>query len=163
MELDKFRKGVKSNVDTVAKFTNSIIINPFRAGTVAAGKFINGWKNRSDRQAKEYLMFPDRRNNLWANVKRYLKLGMLVQAGFSMNMVFLLYYQAQKWWANRPEAVAKLRQEILSELPVEIEIIDDKIKRAEANKDYKEAAQLKRVKGQLQLKMQQVAGQYGVA
>lgn len=163
MELDKFRKGVKSNLDMIGKFTNSIIVNPFRAGTAAAAKFVNGWKNYSDRQAKEYLMFPERRNNLWANIKRYLKLGMLVQAGFSMNLIFLLYYQAQKWWANRPEAKAKLREEILSELPVEIEIIDDKIKRAEANKDYKEAAQLKRVKGQLQLKIQQVAGQYLVA
>lgn len=163
MELDKIVKNIKATVVSAGRLGNALVVSPVKKSIAGLSSFMNKWKDMSDKQVKEELMYPEKRWNIWAWARKLFKLGMLTQAGGAVNLLVLLYFYATKWWANRPAAVAKLREEILSEIPAEIEIIDDKIKRAQENKDYKEAAQLKRVKAQLQLKVQQVAGQYVVA
>lgn len=137
----------------------SYIVNPFKGMIDKSQKFLNTWKTKSDNDIKNELMDPSRRNNLWKNIKRAFKAGAILQGALWLNPI-VIWYGLSKWWARRPANVARLREEILTELPAEIEILDDKIKRAESNKDFKEMAQLKRVKAQLQMKLRQVAGQY---
>lgn len=159
VEIDRFIKGIKSNAMSLGKLWTSYIVNPFKGMIDTQQKFLNTWKTKSDNDIKNELMDPSRRNNLWKNIKRAFKAGAIVQGCLWLNPI-VLWYGLSKWWARRPANVAKLREEILTELPAEIEILDDKIKRAENNKDFKEMAQLKRVKAQLQMKLRQVAGQY---
>lgn len=160
LEIDKLIRNVRNTGISIGKIGKSLIIDPAKKASTAMSGWINYWKTRSDKQVKEDLMFPEKRKNLWRNFKRWLKLEMFLSSIAGWNWVLLVYYQLSKWWANRPEAKAKMRAEILSELQAEFEILDEKIERAKNNKDFEKEAQLKRVKAQLQLKQQQVAGQY---
>lgn len=146
--IKNFFKGVGDTVDT-------IFIKPTKKIIEWGNALANWWKTKSDNQIKEELMNPNKRMDLWHNIRRLIKAGMIVQAGALFNPL-IWYYQLTKWWARRGSNVQRLREEIMSEIPAEIEIINDKIKVCEDKHDYKKMAQLKRIRAQLELQLRRV-------
>lgn len=146
---------VKNFIKGVGDTVNTIFIKPTKKLIEWGTDLANWWKTRSDNQIKEELIDPTKRNNLWHNIKRLIKAGLIIQAGALFNPL-IWYYQLTKWWARRGSNVQRLREEIMSEIPAEIEIIDDKIRVLEGKHEYKKVAQLKRMKAQLELQLRRV-------
>ena len=146
---------IQNFVKGVGDTANTIFIKPTKKLIEWGTDLANWWKTKSDTQIKEELIDPTKRNNLWHNIKRLIKAGLIIQAGALFNPL-IWYYQLTKWWARRGSNVQRLREEIMSEIPAEIEIIDDKIRVLEGKHEYKKVAQLKRMKAQLQLQLRRV-------
>ena len=117
---------------------------------------IRRWDDAKETEIKQRLADPHARSGLSDTIKKAIKVGSYYKAGLLWNPFFVGLAIYNKVGDKRK--AARLRQEMIGELKTEIEIIDEKIKDADANHDNKQKYQLMRFKNELSKKLLRVDG-----
>lgn len=156
-DVKTFGQKVGNVFKTIGKGFQDIIVNPSKKVIKWITDVIQFWKTKSDNQIKEELADPSKQWNLWSNIKRLFALGIIIPAG-PLVWALSIYYAATEAWSRRSGNKARLLHEMEHELPAEIDIVKKKIERAEANKDYNKADQLRRIEGQLEKTLETIRG-----
>ena len=156
-DVKTFGQKVGNVFKTIGKGFNDIAIEPSKKVIKWVTDVIQFWKTKSDNQIKEELADPSKQWNLWSNIKRLFALGIIIPAG-PLVWALSIYYAATEAWARRSGNKARLLHEMEHELPAEIDIVKKKIERAESNKDYNKADQLRRIEGQLEKTFETIRG-----
>ena len=156
-DVKTFGQKVGNVFKTIGKGFNDIVVEPSNKVVKWITDLIQFWKTKSDNQVKEELADPSKQWNLWSNIKRLFALGIIIPAG-PLVWALSIYYAATEAWSRRSANKARLLHEMEHELPAEIDIVKKKIERAESNKDYQKADQLRRIQGQLEKTLENIKG-----
>lgn len=117
---------------------------------------IFNFKNMDENKIKAKLANPRERSSLWALVKTAVAGGSLLKAGLLLNPIFLGI--ACTKLATKGKRDFRLRNELISEVRAEIEIIEEKIQDADHDGKQKEKYQLMRYKNELKKKLIRAEG-----
>lgn len=160
MDLDRKaaqgRQKIKHGMQTVQQAAIAAA-RPIKKTDQWIMKTISKWKDAKENRIKEQMADPHARKNLYSAIKRLIIEGSLLKAGLLLNPVFIMLRisnaKKAKW----------MRQEIISELKTEMEIVNEKIQdqpntpEGNANK-YK----LMRFRNELNKKLLRVGGGKGM-
>lgn len=153
--LGKVQQGAKKKV-TDLQITARAVAKPFKRGASWIGKIIDDWKDKNENEIKEKMVDPRSRNKLMDAIKKAIIGGSLFKAGLLLNPVFLFLGIASNFQSK--DKKYRIRNEIISELKIELEILDDKIKKADYDGDTKNKYKLMRFKNELEKKLLRVGG-----
>lgn len=156
---DRIANGIEKFGRNVGKVFDATIKKPFDSLVDGAKKMANAWKNMSDNQIKEILLDPSKEHDAWANVRRLIKAGLLVQTGLIFNPL-IWYYQLTKIWARRGSNVQRVREDLTNELEATIEVAQNKIDEARSHGNHEDLEQLIRWRKKLELMLARLGGHY---
>lgn len=125
-------------------------------------KTVNDWKDKDENDLKEKLADPHARNNLFTAIRKAIEIGSFAKAGLLFNPIFLFLTATRGIGKNK--RMLRIRNEMISEIKAEIEIIDEKIRDADSrgSKEDKDAKyKLMRLKNELNKKLIRVGSQTG--
>jgi gas vesicle protein len=145
------KKGVQTVVQTGKAFTK-----PVKRASQWITNMITQWKDKNENEIKEKMADPHSRNNLFKGIKTAIIGGSLFKAGILLNPIFLFLAITKK--AGDSKKSFRLRNEIIGELKVELEVIEEKIKDADHKGDNKAKYQLMRFKNEINKKLIRVGG-----
>lgn len=152
----KVKKGLQ-NVQNAGRAA----MKPVNRATGWVGKVISDWKDADETKIKEKMADPHARNNLFSAIGTCIKTGSLMKAGLLFNPIFLFLSVTKQ--AGKNKNMFRIRNEMIGELKMEIEIIDKKIDDARANGDKNASYKLMRLKNELNKKLARVGGGKGAA
>lgn len=158
MDIHRSLTGVKNNIITVGKAVGGAAAAPVHKIAEIIQNGLNFWKNKSEKEIKEELADPNKRNDLYKNVRRAIGIYAWWAIGFWNPLIW--YYQLTRLWDKRPENVQRLRNEMEGELKTEIQIVNEKIADANSKGDNKAKYQLMRFKNELNKKLNNITGMY---
>ena len=152
--MQKGKQKIKKGIQTVGN-AGRAIIKPIKRVKDEADGLMQKMADDDENKMKEDIIDPKKRNGLFSKVKKAIVAGSLWKAGLLLNPIILGLWGLRKY--AKFKNYNQLRLEIIGELNTEIDIVNDKIARAEYAAP-EEAARLKRFKAQLEKKKMKVAG-----
>lgn len=159
MDIDqkttKYRQGAKKAVENIQN-AGRAFVKPIKRTEMWINNMVANWKDADETKVKEKLADPRARKNIFYAIKQAIIGGSLLKAGILLNPIFLFIAITKKIGNKKNEG--RIRNEMIAELKMEIEICDDKIQDAERAGDNKAKYQLKRFKNELMKKMSRAAG-----
>ena len=160
MDIDrataKTQQKVKKGIQTVTN-AGRAAMKPINRTKDWIGNMVSNWKDADETNIKEKMADPHARKNLFTAIRTAINTGALLRAGLLLNPIFLFLTVTRVIGKDKREF--RIRNEMIGELKMEIEIIDEKIKDADAQKDLKAKYQLMRLKNELQKKLMRVGGE----
>lgn len=154
-ELTKHQQNIKKKVQDVQNVGRAAI-KPVKRTTQWVNNMVHQWKDADETKAKEKLADPHARKNVFEAIKTAIAAGSLFKAGILLNPLFLFLAVTKKLTSKNKEF--RLRNEMIGEIKAEIEIVEEKIKDAEYNRDNRAKYQLMRFKNELNKKLLRVGG-----
>jgi hypothetical protein len=154
-ELTKKSQSTKKAVQDIVN-VGRVFTKPFRRTNQWIDNMINQWKDNDENSIKEKLADPRARSGIYQAVKTALLGGSLLKAGLLLNPIFL-FLTVTKYW-GRDKKIFRIRNEMISELKTELEVIEEKIKDADRLDDRKAKYQLMRFKNEIRKKIIRVGG-----
>lgn len=154
-ELTKHQQNIKKKVQDVQSVGRAAI-KPVKRTTQWVNNMVHQWKDADETKAKERLADPHTRKNVFEAIKTAIAAGSLFKAGILLNPLFLFLAVTKKLTSKNKEF--RLRNEMIGEIKAEIEIVEEKIKDAEYNRDNRAKYQLMRFKNELNKKLLRVGG-----
>lgn len=119
-------------------------------------KLVVDWKDKDENTVKERMADPKTRSNLFSAIKTAIIGGSLVKAGILFNPIILFLTVTRGVGKNKK--AFRIRNEMISEIKTEMNIIDEKIKDADHKGDNAEKYKLMRFKNELNKKLIRVGG-----
>lgn len=147
----KIQQSMKRGVQNAQNATRAAL-KPVKRTAQWVDKVISDWKDKSETEQKEKLADPHARSNILNAATQAIKIGSLAKAGLLLNPIFLFLAVSKR------KNQTRIRNEMIGEIKTEIEILDEKIKDADYNKDLKDKYQLMRFKNELKKKLLRVEG-----
>ena len=114
------------------------------------------WRDADETKVKEKMADPQQRKGLFNALRKAIRIGALAKAGLLLNPV-ILFLTVTKKIGDKKNSY-RLRNEMIGELKTEMEVIDEKIKDAEAKGDNKAKYKLMRFKNEVNKKLLRVGG-----
>lgn len=151
--LGKVQQGAKKVVQGVVQ-TGSIFLKPFRRTSQWVSAMVNKWRDADENNIKEKLADPNSRKGIFNAIKTAVVTGALFRAGLLLNPIFLFLAITRRIGKGSRES--RLRNEMITELKTEIEVIDEKIRDADRHDDNKAKYQLMRLKNEINKKLLRV-------
>ena len=151
--LGKVQQGAKKVVQGVVQ-TGSIFLKPFRRTAQWVSAMVNKWRDADENNIKEKLADPNSRKGIFNAIKTAVVTGALFRAGLLLNPIFLFLAITRRIGKGSRES--RLRNEMITELKTEIEVIDEKIRDADRHDDNKAKYQLMRLKNEINKKLLRV-------
>lgn len=158
--LASTQQGLKKKVQGVQNIGRGIV-KPFKRTAQWIDNLINQWKDANENEIKEKMADPHARKSLFSTIRKSIIRGSLYKAGILLNPVFIFLAITKKISNDKKEF--RLRNEMIGELKMELEIIAKKIEDAERKGHDKEKYQLMRFKNELNKKLIRVGGSKGMA
>ena len=136
--------------------TARAISKPFKRVLNFIDTQIEKWRDSNENDIKEQLADPHQSNSLIKAFKSAVKYGAIYKAGLLLNTIFI-FLAAAKHLDSRNNKF-RIRNEMIGELKTELQVLEEKIKDADANKDRKAKYQMMRLKNELTKKLIRVGG-----
>lgn len=159
MDIDrKVSEGIGSLKRGAGKVrqTARAISKPFKRVLNFIDAQIEKWRDSNENDIKEQLADPHQSNSLIKAFKSAVKYGAIYKAGLLLNPIFI-FLAAAKHLDSRNNKF-RIRNEMIGELKTELQVLEEKIKDADANKDRKAKYQMMRLKNELTKKLIRVGG-----
>lgn len=159
MDIDrKVSEGIGSLKRGAGKVrqTARAISKPFKRVLNFIDTQIEKWRDSNENDIKEQLADPHQSNSLIKAFKSAVKYGAIYKAGLLLNPIFI-FLAAAKHLDSRNNKF-RIRNEMIGELKTELQVLEEKIKDADANKDRKAKYQMMRLKNELTKKLIRVGG-----
>ena len=136
--------------------TARAVTKPFKRVLNFIDGQIEKWRDSNENDIKEQLADPHQSNSLIKAFKSAVKYGTIYKAGLLLNPIFI-FLAAAKHLDSRNNKF-RIRNEMIGELKTELQVLEEKIKDADANKDRKAKYQMMRLKNELTKKLIRVGG-----
>lgn len=136
--------------------TARAVTKPFKRVLNFIDAQIEKWRDSNENDIKEQLADPHQSNSLIKAFKSAVKYGAIYKAGLLLNPIFI-FLAAAKHLDSRNNKF-RIRNEMIGELKTELQVLEEKIKDADANKDRKAKYQMMRLKNELTKKLIRVGG-----
>jgi len=136
--------------------TARVVTKPFKRVLNFIDTQIEKWRDSNENDIKEQLADPHQSNSLIKAFKSAVKYGAIYKAGLLLNPIFI-FLAAAKHLDSRNNKF-RIRNEMIGELKTELQVLEEKIKDADANKDRKAKYQMMRLKNELTKKLIRVGG-----
>lgn len=159
MDIDrKVSEGIGSLKRGAGKVrqTARAVTKPFKRVLNFIDAQIEKWRDSNENDIKEQLADPHQSNSLIKAFKSAVKYGAIYKAGLLLNPIFI-FIAAAKHLDSRNNKF-RIRNEMIGELKTELQVLEEKIKDADANKDRKAKYQMMRLKNELTKKLIRVGG-----
>lgn len=159
MDIDrKVSEGIGSLKRGAGKVrqTARAVTKPFKRVLNFIDTQIEKWRDSNENDIKEQLADPHQSNSLIKAFKSAVKYGAIYKAGLLLNPIFI-FLAAAKHLDSRNNKF-RIRNEMIGELKTELQVLEEKIKDADANKDRKAKYQMMRLKNELTKKLIRVGG-----
>lgn len=159
MDIDqKVSEGIGSLKRGAGKVrqTARAVAKPFKRVLNFIDTQIEKWRDSNENDIKEQLADPHQSNSLIKAFKSAVKYGAIYKAGLLLNPIFI-FLAAAKHLDSRNNKF-RIRNEMIGELKTELQVLEEKIKDADANKDRKAKYQMMRLKNELTKKLIRVGG-----
>ena len=159
MDIDrKVSEGIGSLKRGAGKVrqTARAVTKPFKRVLNFIDAQIEKWRDSNENDIKEQLADPHQSNSLIKAFKSAVKYGAIYKAGLLLNPIFI-FLAAAKHLDSRNNKF-RIRNEMIGELKTELQVLEEKIKDADANKDRKAKYQMMRLKNELTKKLIRVGG-----
>ena len=159
MDIDrKVSEGIGSLKRGAGKVrqTARAVTKPFKRVLNFIDTQIEKWRDSNENDIKEQLADPHQSNSLIKAFKSAVKYGAIYKAGLLLNPIFI-FIAAAKHLDSRNNKF-RIRNEMIGELKTELQVLEEKIKDADANKDRKAKYQMMRLKNELTKKLIRVGG-----
>lgn len=159
MDIDrKVSEGIGSLKRGAGKVrqTARAVTKPFKRVLNFIDAQIEKWRDSNENDIKEQLADPHQSNSLIKAFKSSVKYGAIYKAGLLLNPIFI-FLAAAKHLDSRNNKF-RIRNEMIGELKTELQVLEEKIKDADANKDRKAKYQMMRLKNELTKKLIRVGG-----
>ena len=159
MDIDrKVSEGIGSLKRGAGKVrqTARAVTKPFKRVLNFIDAQIEKWRDSNENDTKEQLADPHQSNSLIKAFKSAVKYGAIYKAGLLLNPIFI-FLAAAKHLDSRNNKF-RIRNEMIGELKTELQVLEEKIKDADANKDRKAKYQMMRLKNELTKKLIRVGG-----
>ena len=159
MDIDrKVSEGIGSLKRGAGKVrqTARAITKPFKRVLNFIDTQIEKWRDSNENDIKEQLADPHQSNSLIKAFKSAVKYGAIYKAGLLLNPIFI-FLAAAKHLDSRNNKF-RIRNEMIGELKTELQVLEEKIKDADANGDKKAKYQMMRLKNELTKKLIRVGG-----
>jgi prespore-specific protein len=159
MDIDqKVSEGIGSLKRGAGKVrqTARAVTKPFKRVLNFIDAQIEKWRDSNENDIKEQLADPHQSNSLIKAFKSAVKYGAIYKAGLLLNPIFI-FLTAAKHLDSRNNKF-RIRNEMIGELKTELQVLEEKIKDADANKDRKAKYQMMRLKNELTKKLIRVGG-----
>lgn len=159
MDIDrKVSEGIGSLKRGAGKVrqTARAVTKPFKRVLNFIDGQIEKWRDSNENDIKEQLADPHQSNSLIKAFKSAVKYGAIYKAGLLLNPIFI-FLAAAKHLDSRNNKF-RIRNEMIGELKTELQVLEEKIKDADANKDRKAKYQMMRLKNELTKKLIRVGG-----
>lgn len=159
MDIDrKVSEGIGSLKRGAGKVrqTARAVTKPFKRVLNFIDTQIEKWRDSNENYIKEQLADPHQSNSLIKAFKSAVKYGAIYKAGLLLNPIFI-FLAAAKHLDSRNNKF-RIRNEMIGELKTELQVLEEKIKDADANKDRKAKYQIMRLKNELTKKLIRVGG-----
>lgn len=150
----KFQQSAKKKVQDVQNVGRAAM-KPVNRTKQWVTKMVYDWKDADENNIKERLADPHARKNVFSAISWAIKTGAFAKAGLLFNPVFLFLTVTKNFGKNKK--IQRLRNEMLAEIKMELEIIEEKIRDADRNRDQAEKYKLMRFKTELNKKYLRVA------
>lgn len=150
----KKQQEAKRKVQNVIN-TGKSAVKPIKRTKLWLDGVLNEWRNLSTEKMKEKMTNPHDRSRLFEAVRTAIIGGSLFKAGILLHPMFLTVAALTK--LNKNKKALRLRNEIISEINAEIEIIDEKIKDANFT-DRTAKYKLMRYRNELKKRLIRVGG-----
>jgi hypothetical protein len=132
-----------------------VFVKPFKRAHDWLNNMVAQWKDKSENEIKERMADPHARSSLWRSIKTAIVGGSLFRANILLGSVFI-YLRLTRGLGGPKEA--RIRNETISELKAELDVVDEKIRDADKAQDNKAKYQLIRFKNELNKKLIRVGG-----
>lgn len=139
--VKKGLKAVGNTFNAIGRVPNNII-----KGITGA---LKDWETTNDEKKKKEMLKPGYRNNLFRLTKKIFKYGLIAHFSKALAIVVFICKHTPIGGSFHSKE-ARLRNELVSELDSEIEIVTEKINDASSNGDKKEKYELMRIKKKLE-------------
>ena len=136
--------------------TARAVTKPFKRVLNFIDTQIEKWRDSNENDIKEQLADPHQSNSLIKAFKSAVKYGAIYKAGLLLNPIFI-FLAAAKHLDSRNNKF-RIRNEMIGELKTELQVLEEKIKDADANGDKKAKYQMMRLKNELTKKLIRVGG-----
>ena len=159
MDIDrKVSEGIGSLKRGAGKVrqTARAVTKPFKRVLNFIDAQIEKWRDSNENDIKEQLADPHQSNSLIKAFKSAVKYGAIYKAGLLLNPIFI-FLAAAKHLDSRNNKF-RIQNEMIGELKTELQVLEEKIKDADANKDRKAKYQIMRLKNELTKKLIRVGG-----
>ena len=159
MDIDrKVSEGIGSLKRGAGKVrqTARAVTKPFKRVLNFIDGQIEKWRDSNENDIKEQLADPHQSNSLIKAFKSAVKYGAIYKAGLLLNPIFI-FLAAAKHLDSRNNKF-RIRNEMIGELKTELQVLEEKIKDADANGDKKAKYQMMRLKNELTKKLIRVGG-----
>lgn len=134
-------KAVKKPVDRLSGWVNNTLYK---------------WKKLNEDSIKQKMCDPHERSILYKAIRTSIIGGGLLKAGLLLNPIFITLFAGSKFYNSTQKY--RLRNELISELKAELEIIDEKIEDAGRDGNRADKYKLMRLKNQINNKLLRVGG-----
>ena len=114
------------------------------------------WRDADETKVKERMADPQQRKGLLNAIRKAIRIGALAKAGLLFNPIILFLTVTKKIGDNKKSY--RIRNEMIGELKTEMEVIDEKIKDADAAGDKNAKYKLMRFKNEINKKLLRVGG-----
>lgn len=151
----KLQQKAKKAVQNVQN-TSRAIMKPVNRTKNWLTKIAVDWKDKNETEMKEKMADPHSRNALLSAFRKAIRFGALFQAGLLLNPIFWVI--GGGFAINNKSKEFRIRNEMIGELKMEIEIINKKIQQADYDKNYQAKYKLMRLKNEIQKKLLRVGG-----
>ena len=153
--LAKTQQAAKKKVQGVVQ-AGSAFMKPVKRTHQWVMKMCNDWKDAKETKIKEKFADPHARKGIFSAITWCIKTGSLAKAGLLFNPVFVFLSITKN--IGKKDKMKRIRAEMIGEIKQEIEIIQEKIKDADAAGDKAAKYKLMRLKNELQKKLLRVGG-----
>lgn len=152
--LDAETKVKKAKDDVVQ--TGRIFTRPTQRLVSWISSIANDWKDKNETEIKEKIADPRSRKGLYNAIRKAISIGAFAKAGLLMNPLFIAVnlYKKVSYGMN----YKRIRNEMIGELKTELQIIDEKIRQADEEKDSNAKYKLMRLRGEFTKKLLRVDG-----
>lgn len=158
MDIDRKSTNLQQGAKKAVQDAQNVVraaVKPIKRTQDWIGSMVAKWKDADETNIKEKMADPMARKGLLNAFKKAIEVGALFKAGILLNPIFLFLTITKK--INNKKNEYRIRNEMISELKTEMDIIDEKIKDA-AGKDNKAKYELMRLKNEINKKLLRVAG-----
>ena len=159
MDIDrKVSEGIGSLKRGAGKVhqTARAVTKPFKHVLNFIDGQIEKWRDSNENDIKEQMADPHQSNSIIKAFKSAIKYGAIYKAGLLLNPIFI-FLAAAKHLDSRNNKF-RIRNEMIGELKTELQVLEEKIKDADANGDKKAKYQMMRLKNELTKKLIRVGG-----
>lgn len=111
---------------------------------------LKGWERADDKRRKDYMVKPGFRKSIFKKLKLALTYGALAHVKLLFVPAFAIIRHFSK------EKDARIKNELMREIQVEIDVCNEKINDANSNNDQKQKYELMRIKSQLEAELVRV-------